>query len=298
MVSVLHVNNIAGTAGLYFDEQKRLGLKSDVLVFSKNKFNFSHTYLIEEKKLKKVYNFWKIAKDYDILHFHYKSIFKKGSDVLIWKMLKKKIIMHHHGSDIRDIGEMPVYKKHCNNIFVTTPDILKWSKDSIWIPVPIFIDDFKMKNENNDSDIINIVHAPNNREVKGTKYVIDAVEKIKRKGYNINFKLVENTSHEVVMGLLKNADIVIDQLLIGWYGMVSVEGMAFGKPVCVYINEELQSYLPNNPLVNTDKDKLFDALIGLIEDKELRKDYGKKGRNFAKDFHDVRRVTKKINSFY
>jgi len=298
MVSVLHVNNIAGAAGLFSDEQKRLDLKSDVLVFSKNKFDFGYNFLIEEKKFKKVYNFWKIAKEYDVFHFHYKSIFKRGRDVLLWKMLGKNIVVHHHGSDIRGIGELPVYNKYCDNIFVSTPDLLRWSKDSIWIPVPICLDDFEEKNERRDSDVVNIVHAPNNRDVKGTKFVLDAVERIKKKGYNINFNLVENTSHDILMGFFKNADIVIDQLLLGWYGMVSVEGMALGKPVCVYIDEELESYLPFNPLVNTDKDDIFNSLVRLIEDEELRKDYGMKGKKFVKEFHDVKKVTKKINSCY
>jgi hypothetical protein len=298
MVSVLHVNNIAGAAGLLSDEQTRLHLKSDVLVFNKSKFNFDYDFLIKEKKIRKVINFWNIAKNYDVLHFHYKSIFKKGRDIILWKKLGKKIIMHHHGSDIRGIGELPVYKKYCDTIFVSTPDLIKWSKDSIWIPVPIYLDNFKDKHEKTKSDVVTIVHAPNNRDIKGTKFVLKAIEKIKNKGYTINFNLVENTSHEILMSYLKNADIVIDQLLLGWYGMLSVEAMAFSKPVCVYIDETLNSYLPFNPLVTTDKQNIYDNLIRLIEDEKLRKEYGSKGKKFITEFHDVKKITKKINSYY
>lgn len=298
MVSVLHVNTIAGTAGLISKEQNRLHLKSDVLVFNTSKYGFHYDFLITEKKIKKVITFWNIAKKYDVLHFHYKSVFKKGRDIVLWKKFGKKIIMHHHGSDIRGIGELPVYQKNCDSIFVSTPDLLAWSKDSIWIPVPINLDDFKDKPEKTKSDGITIVHAPNNRDVKGTTFVLKAIDRIKKNGYDITFHLVENTSHEILMSYLQKADIVIDQLLLGWYGMLSVEAMAFSKPVCVYIDETLESYLSFNPLVNTNKHTLYSNLIQLIEDEKLRKNYGSKGKKFITEFHDVKKITKKINSYY
>ena len=80
MVSVLHINNIAGTAGLISNQQRKMGMNSDVLVFSKNQFDFGYDFLIESKKIRKILDFWKIAKKYDVLHFHYKSVFRKGRE--------------------------------------------------------------------------------------------------------------------------------------------------------------------------------------------------------------------------
>lgn len=299
MVSVLHINNIAGVAGLISKQQKKNGMNSSVLVFSKNKFDYGYDFLVDSKKLRKVLGFWNIAKKYDVFHFHYKSIFKKGSDVMFWKTLGKKVFVHHHGSDIRGRGEYPVFEKYCANIFVSTPDILEWSKDSVWIPNPIDVEHFNVDSSlKKESDEICIVHAPNNRTVKGTKYVIDAVEKLREKGYKISFELVENKSHDEVIYAFKKADIVVDQLLLGWYGMVSVEAMALGKPVCVFIDEKYDSYLSSDALVNTSKEKLVDNLIRLVEDEKLRKDFGRKGRSYVESVHDVKKITEKVNSFY
>lgn len=73
-----------------------------------------------------------------------------------------------------------------------------------------------------------------NKAKKGTEYIIKAVNELKNEGYKVNLILIENMPHKKVIEYYKNSDIVIDQLLIGWYGMVSIEGMALGKPVCIY----------------------------------------------------------------
>jgi len=39
-------------------------------------------------------------------------------------------------------------------------------------------------------------------------------------------------------GLSETADLLVDQLLTGWYGAVAVEMMALGKPVVCYLRED------------------------------------------------------------
>ena len=67
MVSVLHINNIAGTASLISQQQRKMDIKSDVLVFSKNQFDFGHDFIVESKKLRKVLSFWKIKSKPNLL---------------------------------------------------------------------------------------------------------------------------------------------------------------------------------------------------------------------------------------
>ena len=53
----------------------------------------------------------------------------------------------------------------------------------------------------------------------------------------------------------ETADILIDQLLAGWYGGLAVELMALGKPVICYIREDDLKYIPKEmrdelPIIN------------------------------------------------
>ncbi|OAI49738.1 hypothetical protein AYO43_02830 [Nitrospira sp. SCGC AG-212-E16] len=83
-----------------------------------------------------------------------------------------------------------------------------------------------------------VVHAPSHQGVKGTRFILDAVKRLKSEGIRFEFVLVERLSHAEAMRLYADADLLIDQLLVGWYGGLGVELMALGKPVICYVREE------------------------------------------------------------
>ena len=280
-----------------------MGFKSDVLSLDQHPFGYKSDFLIQTKmpypisKIEKALFILRVTNKYDILHFHFNSFLPFGLDFPIWKMLRKKVIMHHRGSDIRYKGEKWMYSKFADKILVSTPDLLEWSPGAVWIPNPVDLEKYPYIGVK-ETEKINIVHAPSNRAKKGTEYVIKAVEKLKNEGYNVNLMLVENIPHNKVIEYYKQADIVVDQLLLGWYGNVTIECMALGKPVCVYIKEDLESHLPFMPVLNTSPESLVENLKMLIEDKELRKEIGKKGRKYIEKVHDPIKVTRKVIELY
>ena len=243
-----------------------------------------------------------IARDYDLLHFHYSSGLPFGLDFPLWRMLNKKVVMHHHGTDIRHKGEHWLYTRLAQRIFVSTPDLLEWSRDAIWVPNPLDLEMYPyvgVKNQqSNEMDSIKILHAPSRRRLKGTEHVLSAIKKLKNEGYNIELILVENTPHKEALEYYKRADIVVDQLLIGWYGMLAQECMALGKPVCVYLREDLQGYMPSQPMLNTTVDNLLKNLRMLIEDPHLREDLGKRGRRYVQEVHSSDRIARKLMDLY
>ena len=65
---------------------------------------------------------------------------------------------------------------------------------------------------------------------------------------------------------MKSSDIVIDQLLIGWYGLKSIEALSFGCEVLCYIDEKLTKYLfPETPIINVNVQTLEDTLHSKID---------------------------------
>src|SRR5690606_27741113 len=111
------------------------------------------------------------------------------------------------------------------------------------------------------SDEVLIVHAPTQREFKGTDEINLAIEKLQRDIPSVKYQLVEGVSHAEALQLYRQADIVIDQVLCGAYGNLSVEGMALGKPVVCYIRPDLVSkYPPELPIVSANPDTLYDVL--------------------------------------
>jgi hypothetical protein len=51
-------------------------------------------------------------------------------------------------------------------------------------------------------------------------------------------------SNEAARRIYEKADLLVDQLLAGWYGGVAVEFMALGKPVVCYLRESDLRFLP------------------------------------------------------
>jgi|GEM_PF-5164095 len=86
-------------------------------------------------------NIWK----FDILHFNGESFVWFGLDLILWKLMGKKIIMHYHGTSLRDdwlrVRNYNFIVKLCVDKFVvSTPDLLKYCKEAEYIPNTLVVE--------------------------------------------------------------------------------------------------------------------------------------------------------------
>ena len=291
--SILHLGDIAGVPQELSSAQRRMGFKSDAMAFQPHPFEyeidiFRPTRLpLPFKYAEKMLSLSRVVGEYDVLHFHWSSLVPFGFDLPIWKRLGKKIILHRHGDDVRNKGEGWLYSRFADGTVVSTPDLLQWSPKASWLPNPLDLRKYPFVGLPEHAGAIRILHAPSMRSAKGTEQVIDAAQELKREGYEIDLMLVENMPHHKALQAYREADIVIDQLLIGWYGVFAVECMALGKPVCVYIRDDLKRYIEGEPLVNAGPSTLKQRLIELIEDESLRREMGINGRRYVERVHDA-----------
>lgn len=143
-----------------------------------------------------------------------------------------------------------------------------------------------------------IIHAPTNDWVKGTDVILDAIAKLKSK-YDFEVKLVNNMQHKDAITIYKTADIVIDQILIGAHGVFALEAMALGKPVVCYIREDLRSSHPEElPIVSANPDDIYEQLKVLVENPELRRELGLRGREYVVKHHDSIKIAQQLIELY
>jgi len=305
-LKILHVGNIAGIATTLANEQKKMGHKATVMSFNKHclfhKSDYDN-YILDKipfNIFKNIFLILKLFPKHDVLHFHARSILPFFLDLPLWKFLGKTIVVHYHGSDIRYKNNSLCVKKCANCVFVSTPDLLEWAPDAIWVPNPIDVDKYSNLGEfnNQESESILIIHAPTVREVKGTQYIVDAIDKLKQEGYTVELKILECLSHDQIIMEFIKADIIVDQLLLGWYGVVSIEGMSLKKPVCVYIRDDLIQFIPKGSFVNCNPENIYVILKRVIEDSNLRKDIATNGYDFVCKFHNAEMVAKVIVAKY
>lgn len=131
--------------------------------------------------------------------------------------------------------------------------------------------------ESNNPPIV--VHAANHRNVKGTQFLLDSLEQLRRIGIPFELRIVENVNRTDAIEIYRRADIIADQFVMGAYGVFALECLALGKPVLTYLDyDNLSSPVFNLPIVNTNKFNLTRVLGILLQVHELRSRLGSEGR--------------------
>src|SRR3989304_6154301 len=121
--------------------------------------------------------------------------------------------------------------EHADQIILAGP----WLVDSVSrydsiIPYSRDIDQLGSYKRSYSHREFTILHAPTNSEIKGSKYLSKAIDELRDRGLKVRLINPERTSREELFDLINRSDVVVDQLLLGWYGGFAVEAMALGKP--------------------------------------------------------------------
>ena len=279
--------------------------------------------------------FASVANSFDIFHLHTRGFvydrfdtdFPTGVDLLALKAAGKTVIVHFRGSEARlqsefmkmspynyieddEEGTIDKFPEHAKRqyismvtdiadvVLVNDAEIQSYVPGSQIVERSIDLSEWKNVGVKRRTNPV-VVHAPSRRGVKGTQHVFDAVERLKREGVEFEFRLVENMTHDEARAVYEDADIIVDQLRIGWYGVLSVEAMALGKPVMAYIRADLEHHLGENPpLVNANPDTIYEKLKELILNPDMREEMSVRARKYCEATHDTRRVAEKLLGIY
>lgn len=224
------------------------------------------------------------------------GILRCGKIIESLKMMGKKIAILYLGSDLRSRGALIKIENLADIVFTTEFDHLFIHPEINHIFFPFEVDKFKPK-ELLKNEKLTICHAPTNRYLKGTKYLIDAIESINSK-YDFDFLLMENLPHEKVLKLKEDrCDVLVDQLtdLGGYgYGMNSMECLSMGIPCVTYMNPKYEKFIPDHPFINANKDNIREVLEGILSKPAILIKKGWIGREWVIENHHHMKVSHKI----
>ncbi|MDX6438979.1 MAG: hypothetical protein QOF45_1562 [Gaiellaceae bacterium] len=235
----------------------------------------------------------------DIFHFHFGlTLVPQSLQFPILRAARKKSVMHYLGSDIR--GKSPAelaYGKKADVEVVGSYDAIRWVPEAEVIPPGIELAAIAPVPPS-ERDRPLIVHAPSSRRRKGSEHVIAAVE-----GLDADLELVEGLHHDEAFERYRAADIVVDQLNAGWYGLFAIEAMALGKPVVTFLHEEAvrqteEAFGTRLPIVSATAETLRETLRPLVADAARRRELGAASRAYVERVHDVETVTDRLLALY
>ncbi len=279
----------------------------------------------------------KAARGYDVFHFNFgQSLLPApggvGIDLPLLRALGKRLFVTFQGCDARQNGycrdhyavsccggregdglcraaddagkrrRIRYLARHSRGLFCLNPDLLRVVPGGEFVPYascdPGSIEPIGPTNGSR----VTILHAPTNRAVKGTDEILAAAKELDDR-YDIEWLMVENVPHAEAMRLYERADLVIDQLRIGWYGGFAVEMMAMGKPVVCHIRTEDLGPVPPEmarelPLVPATPQDLHEVLAGLAADRARLVEIGARSRRFVERWHDPARIAEAMLRLY
>ena len=206
--------------------------------------------------------------------------------------------MHFLGSDIRgkSASELAFARKAGAQV-VGSYDALRWVPEADVIPPGIDVRAIEPAPPTDRARPV-IVHAPSSRRRKGTDHVIAACEEL-----DADLVLVEGLHHTEAFERYRDADIVVDQLNAGWYGVFAIECLALGKPVVTFLHDEAvrrteEAFGMRVPLVAATKDNLRALLEPLVASPAERRRIGEESRAYAERVHDLGSVGDRLLDLY
>jgi hypothetical protein len=235
----------------------------------------------------------------DIFHFYFGlTLVPRRLQFPILRATGRRSVFHFLGSDIR--GKTPeelAYADSANARVVGSYDAVRWVPDAEVIPPGIDLARYPVGRAR-DSERLLVVHAPSNRARKGTEHVEAACAEL-----GVELDVVHGVRHEEAVERYRRADVVVDQLNAGWYGLFAIEAMALGKPVVAFLHDEAvrrteQAFGLEVPIANAAKDTLVDVLGRLRDSPAERQRRGADARAYVEKVHDADKIADRLLDLY
>jgi hypothetical protein len=248
------------------------------------------------------------------------------SDLRLAKRLGRKVFMTLQGCDVRlsDLSASrnivtPCHEGHCqvvpicrstldaqrramihdilpqmDRLFVLNPELAYYVPGAVFLPyASVDVEVYEPIWPKREGPAV-ILHAPSDESIKGSRLIVAAVERLKQR-IPLEFVLIKGISHAEALKLYQKADLVIDQVLAGWYGGFAVEAMAMGKPVACYIRDSDLRWIPDAmraelPLWRLTPETIEADLTAALARRDEWQIWGQKARAFVLRWHHPRRL--------
>jgi len=268
----------------------------------------------------------------DLLHWHFGYLTLRGGFDLTWaRLLRKPGIAEFWGDDIRvadiEAADNPYYAAYAPPAYraevtrqrsretqsrfaragfscmVGDGQMLSYVQRELFPTVHlvrqrVLLSDYRPQPPDPGRRRPVIVHSPSDPGRKGSAFVQAAVDALRRT-HDFEFRLVTGRPRDEALTMLSDADIFVDQVILGTHGLASLEAMALAKPVVCYIKPAMVAQYPAElPVVNANPDNLTAVLEGLLASGERRRHLGVLGRAYVEKYHDALRLAHQLRDIY
>ena len=173
-------------------------------------------------------------------------------------------------------------------VFVSTPDLLDDVPGSTWLPVVVDPDGWTSSVPPMERERPVVLFAPSNAWIKGGDHVDPVLRAMDEDGV-IEYRRIEGIAAADMPGFIGDADVVVDQIMLGAYGAMAVQAMAAGRVVLGHVADRVRGRIPEPcPIVETVPGQVRQVMDGLLADRAAARVAAASGPAFVRALHDGR----------
>lgn len=214
-------------------------------------------------------------------------------------------------SDAAKARRIEVWDRFAHAIFALNPDLLdhlparaQFLPYSAFDPQTVEPDARAANPRFSAERPMQIVHAPSDRKTKGTRFVVAAIDELRSRGLPVELRLIEGMTHQQALAAYRQADVLVDQLLTGWYGGLAVECMAMGIPALAYVDDADLARVPIQmaeamPVMDIRPENAAAAIANAMERLQAEGSaWSEESRAYVEQFHDPMKVAEQLVPVY
>lgn len=300
--------NIGGIPATNVEALKRKGVDAKLLMFRPPKLRSDQPDIVLNtpdglwrRQLIQARALARLLPQTDIFHFYFGlTIVPRRIQFPILRAARKRSVFHFLGSDIRRKTPAELaYAQKADARIVGSYDAARWVSDAHVVPPGIDLARYAPTSPAAGNGRPLAVHAPSNRRKKGTDTIVDACERV-----GVDLDIVEGVKHDDAVERFARADVILDQLNAGWYGLFAIESMALGKPVLAFLNDDAverteRAFDTKVPVVNVTKETLATRLREVVDaGPDERRKIGEASRAYVEKVHDPDKIADKLLEIY
>lgn len=182
--------------------------------------------------------------------------------------------------------------------FVSTPDLLDYVPGARWLPVVVdphgWTDPGRPALERQRPVVL---HVPSNPWLKGSQLADPVLSRLHDEGV-IEYRRLVGVSPEEFRAAVLDADVVLDQLLMGWYGVTAVQAMLAGRLTLAHVGPGVRDRVPGElPVVEVTPDSLGDVVVDVARNPASYAAAAAEGPGYARKVHDGRLSARVLADF-
>jgi hypothetical protein len=173
-------------------------------------------------------------------------------------------------------------------LFVSTPDLLRYLPSARWIPV-IPEDEWftSIAPIESSRPKPRFLHLPSSRASNSSDEIESTLHRLASEGL-VEFRCLTGIPPTEVRAHVAWADVVVDKIGLGGYGVMAVQVMASGRLLIGDVDQIARAEVPDLPLIQSSIGTLEQVIRDLVADRSTWAARAAAGEAFARKYHDGR----------